>query len=160
MKALADLAIEAAISAGASYADVRLVECRGQSISTKNGEISYINESEDRGVGIRVLCGGAWGFASCGNATAESVKKTASRAVDIASASCRYKEGSVELTEEPPAQEQWKVPFKIDPFGVPLESKIDLLLEVDAIAGKVKGVMTVHASMNFKKKKQLFLRNF
>src|ERR1700684_1881103 len=64
MQELANSAIETAKRRGASYADVRVMDIRHRDISTKNGEVGTLAESESLGIGIRVLVAGAWGFAS------------------------------------------------------------------------------------------------
>ena len=49
---------------GASYADVRLVDRHKQPIMVANGRISNITSSESKGVGVRVMVNGAWGFSA------------------------------------------------------------------------------------------------
>jgi len=57
-------AVDAAVGAGASYADARAVFRRSQSVATKNGNVEAVNDVESEGLGVRVLVGGAWGFAA------------------------------------------------------------------------------------------------
>jgi TldD protein len=66
MKALADAAVDAALGAGASYADARTVSLRRQFVITKNGQVDDLSDGESEGVGVRVLVDGAWGFAGEG----------------------------------------------------------------------------------------------
>ena len=56
-------AVDAAIGAGASYADARGVFRRSQSVATKNGNVEAVSDVESEGIGVRVLVDGAWGFA-------------------------------------------------------------------------------------------------
>src|SRR5688572_29589283 len=60
---LTDL-VEAAVRRGASYADARWVERQQESVNVKDGEVEGIDRASDRGVGLRVLDGGSWGFAA------------------------------------------------------------------------------------------------
>ena len=64
MKVLLKRAIDLALSMGADYADIRYSKFDSESISVKNGQVQGVDYHSDYGVGIRVLCGGAWGFAS------------------------------------------------------------------------------------------------
>jgi len=63
MRGLAEQAVEAALAAGASYADARALTRRSQRVATKNGRVDSLSDDESEGVGVRVLVGGAWGFA-------------------------------------------------------------------------------------------------
>ena len=69
MKVFAQRAIDMARSAGATYADARLVEAREQLISTRNGEVESLVDADSVGMGIRVIFNGAWGFAACHEVT-------------------------------------------------------------------------------------------
>ncbi len=60
---LCALAVDAALGAGASYADARAVVRRSQRVATKNGRVETVNDVESEGIGVRVLVGGAWGSA-------------------------------------------------------------------------------------------------
>src|ERR1700674_5554210 len=64
MKSAARLALDAASLRGVSYADARVVSIRNRSLTTKNGRVGHASESESLGVGVRVIAGGAWGFAA------------------------------------------------------------------------------------------------
>src|SRR5690348_17383076 len=100
MQAWADTAIDTAKRRGASYADVRLMDIRHRDISTKNGEVGTLAESESLGIGIRVVASGAWGFASTDRLTREGVQACAAEAVAIAKASALAKRENVALAPE------------------------------------------------------------
>ena len=56
--------LAAAKAAGATYADVRLQRQRRESVSTREDHVTGVGYEENYGVGIRVIAGGAWGFAA------------------------------------------------------------------------------------------------
>jgi len=58
----ADAAVEAAIAAGATYADARVMHRRFESMSARNGDIEDLTQRETAGIGVRALVGGSWGF--------------------------------------------------------------------------------------------------
>ena len=66
------------------YADARFLDTQNESIETKNGRVEAVSRSDDRGVGVRVLHKGAWGFASTPELSEEALKETADRAVEVA----------------------------------------------------------------------------
>src|SRR5437879_5442274 len=72
---------------GAAYGDVRVMHLRQRDLTTKNGQVGTLSQSESIGLGIRVLANGAWGFASTDRLTREGVAACAALAVSIAKAS-------------------------------------------------------------------------
>jgi predicted Zn-dependent protease len=64
MQEWANLALETARARGASFADARVMDIRQRDLSTKNGQVGNLSESESLGLGIRVMALGCWGFAS------------------------------------------------------------------------------------------------
>ena len=56
--------LDTAAQLGASYADVRVVRRRDESITVKSGRVEGVAMGETDGFGVRVLVDGAWGFAA------------------------------------------------------------------------------------------------
>ncbi len=156
MQELANSAIETAKRRGASYADVRVMDIRHRDISTKNGEVGNLAESESLGIGIRVIAGGAWGFSSTDRLTSEGVQACAAEAVAIAKASALAKRENISLAPEHSHVDTWQNPFLKDPFRIPVEQQIDLLLAADKEMRRVKGVTVAEGSMSFRRIEQLF----
>jgi TldD protein len=156
MQELANWAIETATRRGATYADVRVMDIRHRDISTKNGEVGTLAESESFGIGIRVIAGGAWGFAGTDLLTREGVEACAAEAVAIAKASALAKRENVALAPERAHVDTWQNPFLKDPFRIPVERQMDLLLAADAEMRRVKGVTVAEGSMSFRRIEQLF----
>ena len=63
-KALAAIALDAARSRGASYADVRIGRYLNQFIVTREDKVENLINTESYGVGVRVIANGTWGFAA------------------------------------------------------------------------------------------------
>src|SRR2546427_12628305 len=77
-------ALDTAKLRGASYGDVRVMHTRQRDLTTKNGQVGTLAQSETIGIGIRVVANGAWGFASTDRLTREGVAACATQAVAIA----------------------------------------------------------------------------
>ncbi len=148
---LSTYAIDTAQLRGASYADVRVMHIRQRDLTTKNGQVGTLAQSESIGLGIRVLANGAWGFASTDRLTRESVAACAAQAVSIAKASSLAKRGDVVLAAEDAYIDSWQSPFRKDPFEIPLETQLDLLLSADAAMRDIKGVTLSETGMQFRK---------
>src|ERR1700734_1481770 len=153
----ATLAIETAKRRGATYSDARVMDVRHRDISTKNGEVGNLAESESLGIGIRVIAGGAWGFAPTDRLTRKAVQACAAQAVAITRASALAKLENVSLAPEKAYVDTWQNPFLKDPFKIPVERQIDLLLAADKEMRRVKGVTIAEGMMSFKRIEQLFV---
>ena len=157
MKHIANLAIEKAFAHRASYADARVMDIRHRDISTKNGQVGRCSEGESIGLGIRVIAGGAWGFASTDRLTADGIESCVTEAMAIARASALAKRHDVVMAPEQPFVDTWQNPFIKDPFRIPVETQIAVLLAADAEMRKVKGVTLAEGSMDFRRIEQLFV---
>ncbi len=141
MKDLTARALETARNRGATYADVRIVRREEELITVKNGMVAAISHEVSHGFGVRVIADGAWGFAASSLITAEEVDRVAALAVQIARASAMVPgRQPVQLTPVEPAVARYISPLQKDPFAVPLEEKVALLLQADAEMRRVKGI--------------------
>jgi TldD protein len=126
-------AVEAALAAGASYADARTVSRRTQAVATKNGRVETVRDVESEGIGVRVLVAGAWGFACDRQLTDDGAAGAARRAVAFA----RAAPGNHERTLAPvmPASGTYRTRFERDPVEVPLADKVEHCLRAEAALG-------------------------
>ena len=67
-KRLADIALNAAKSKGATYTDVRIGRYLQQYVFTRETRVQNLVNAESFGVGIRVIANGTWGFSATNNA--------------------------------------------------------------------------------------------
>ena len=137
---VAKQAVEAARAAGADYADARVVTDESESITVRNQEMEGIDRSRSEGIGVRVLVNGYWGFAATARLEPAELDRTAQLAVEIAKAASRLPMERVRLTEVEPAAGTWHSPMREDPFHVPLEEKVALLMEATRRMQTVDGV--------------------
>ncbi len=144
------LALDAATGAGASYADVRVMDRREQSIRTREDRVASISDDETFGIGVRVLVGGAWGFVASGSVTRRDAMAIARRAVEQARANQPASGRSVSLAPvDAYPNGAWSTPIQVDPFSVAIEDKIGLLLEANAEALRVDGARYASSTMRF-----------
>jgi TldD protein len=145
MDDLAHRALDTATQLGASYADVRVVRRREQHASVKAGHVEALSLGETEGIGVRVLVDGAWGFASSGRMDGPAVDDVAALAVRIARASARHARRPVQLDDRPAAVGRYETPVLEDPFEVPIDRTVDLLLASERAMSAVAGVVTAKA---------------
>src|ERR1700722_15310380 len=156
MQDWANWAIDTAKHRGATYADARVMDIRLRDLSTKNGHVGMLAESESLGIGIRVIASGSWGFASTGPPTREGIAACAAEAVAIGKRSALAKRHDVEMVPVNAYQDTWQNPYVKDPFQIPIERQLDLLLAADREMSRVKGVTVAEASMTFRRIEQFF----
>src|SRR5260370_5500292 len=94
---LAIAALDTAKIRGASYADVRVMHLRQRDLTTKNGQVGTLSQSESIGLGIRGLANGAWRFASTDRLTRECVAACTADTVSIAKPSAPAKSSQAGL---------------------------------------------------------------
>ncbi len=134
-KAMADLALNAATAAGASYCDVRIGRYLQQSIQTRETKVRAITNTESTGVGIRVIANGTWGFAATSDLSNAGIVKAAQQAVAIAKANAIAQTEPVRLAPVKGVGEvSWATPIQKNAMAVPIKEKVDLLLGANAAA--------------------------
>ncbi len=134
-KNLADVALNTAKSAGASYADARIGRYLNQFVFTREDKVQNVVNTESFGIGIRVIANGTWGFASTNDVTDAGIKKATLQAVAIAKANAKIQKDPVKLAPVAAYGEvSWKTPIKKDFKEVPVSEKVELLLSANAAA--------------------------
>jgi TldD protein len=150
-------AINAAKMAGASYADARISRIRQNFVVTREQQIVNVVDTDTLGCGVRALVDGCWGFAATRDLSRDAVTGAAREAVAIAKANRVARDRAVQLA---PVQAYpnatWRTPGVTDPFEVPLEQKVDLLLKANAEAMKIANVRFVNSILFFVKQEKLF----
>jgi TldD protein len=155
MDDLARRALDTATQRGASYADVRVVHRSERSAGVKSGLVDGVALAESEGLGVRVLVDGAWGFASSGHMQGPAADETAALAVRIARASARHSRRSVVLSERAVALGHHETPIEEDPFEVPIDGTVAMLLEAERAMAGVAGISMSKADYHaFRERKQ------
>jgi TldD protein len=147
LKTLAELALNTAQARGASYADVRLVRRQTQRVGVRNGAVSDMIEAESIGFGVRVIADGAWGFAASARLQRPEVERVAVEAVEIARASATVNRKPVDIGPPEVHVDTYRTPFEIDPFQVPPEEKLALLMAADQAMRGVSGVRVTQGAI-------------
>ncbi len=127
------MALEEAGKKGASYADIRISEILREVLTVKNGEPEAVNFLQTKGFGVRVVADGAWGFAGSVDINKEEIMRTVEKAVTIARASALLKKKEAVLIREEAREDQYVSSFQKDPFEIPVEEKLDVLIQAGRI---------------------------
>jgi TldD protein len=122
VRELCEEAVSAALAAGASYADARVVLRRAQTVATRNGRVDRLDDTESEGIGVRALVDGAWGFACDRRLSAEGAQAAATKACAFAKAAPGGHSRALATVE--PARGEYRTPVERDPFAISLADKV------------------------------------
>ncbi len=136
-KRMADIALNAAKSKGATYTDVRIGRYLQQFLFTREMKVQNVTNAESYGIGVRVIANGTWGFSATSDVTPDGIAKCAETAVAIAKANAKIQTEPVILAPQKGVGEvSWKTPLTKNAFEIPVKEKIDLLMKVNGEAMK------------------------
>lgn len=136
-KKLATVALNTATAAGATYCDVRIGRYLRQFVITRENKVENVVNTESTGAGIRVIAGGAWGFAASSSLTEDGIAAATRQAVAIAKANSRIQTEPVQLAPTKGVGEvSWATPLKRSAMEVPIKEKVELLMSVNGAALK------------------------
>jgi TldD protein len=153
---ITERALNVAALKGASYADVRVVERRTESVTVKNGRVEAVSLSHTAGFGVRVIVDGSWGFASSAELSVRKAEEVAALAMAIARASARVRARAVALAPAPVVRDTYRTPVQRDPFTVPLEEKIALLLAADERMRRVPRIGVAESTIGIARERKTF----
>ncbi len=154
MRELCEEAVAAALGAGASYADARVVVRRSQVVGTRNQRVERLDDSETQGIGVRVLVNGAWGFACDRRLSAEGANAAAQKACAFAKAAPGGHRRDLAPVE--PGKGEFRTRVERDPFEVALADKVELCLRAERALGH-EDVQVTSASVRAQKEHKVFV---
>ena len=106
-------AVDWAAARGATYADARSVERESETVTVKDGQLEGVDHAGDRGVGVRVIAGGAWGFAASDRATsATGIRALFEEAFRRAEAAASVRRAPVTLAPQVAQRGEYRTPVE------------------------------------------------
>ena len=154
VKELIERALNTAQAHGSGYAEARVVDAVVASLSVKDGHVDAATHRESCGIGVRALVDGAWGFAATAAPTPVGVDRAGSGAVEIARASAAVPGRRADRGPAVTTQGTYRTAVERDPFAVPLDEKIALLLEADRAMRAVPGVTTARGQITWQRERK------
>src|SRR5262249_52586809 len=112
-------------------------------------QVQQVERDQSFGLGVRVLAGGTWGFASSSVVSTDEARQAAWQAIQVAKANAAYQRKQIRVVPAEKATASWKSSFEIDPFERTLNDKVPFLLKLNETAMKVKGVSFVNSQLRF-----------
>ncbi len=165
LEALGAVALDRARALGAGYADIRINRYRTQSVLLRSApdwatgainNVPSVTDDESFGFGVRVLHGGAWGFAASADVDKDTIARMTAEAIGIAKAHAKLRGEPVRLAPVSPAKDTYRTPIIKDPFDVGIAAKIALLQQVSDEVRKVPGIFSVTGFMEQRQEDRFF----
>ena len=144
------------IPSSVDYADVRIVDETTEEIATKDGVVEALTSGDSLGYNVRILKSGVWGFAASNDFSTDGIDITIKKALALVAASTTYKTTNVTLDDLKPIIDSYATPYSEDPFKVPMEEKIALLLRADKAQRVSKKIAISQTSYQAHRQKKYF----
>lgn len=134
MRDLLETAVQKGLEAGAGFCEARFFEERSNSVSIENGVAKILGSGIVRGIGIRVIVDGRWGFASTNMPTLRSVERAFIDAVGAAKSISMQGGEEAKIVDAKPVVDTVIHKVKMNPEDVSPEEKVKRMLEIEKAA--------------------------
>ena len=130
------------------------MEIRDRQVSTKNGKTGHVSSGISMGLAIRVLAVAAGASPPPTNSPAMASKP---RPRWLSKSPRRHprQETRCDLAPEDKYEAEWVSPIKIDPFAIPVDRNVALLLDIDRELRRNPGVTLAEGAMTFERRRQV-----
>ncbi len=134
MRELIEEILGRARARGAHFADIRVTEGEGTSVTVEDGKADRVRSSAPSGAGLRVLVDGAWGFAPTNLVTRDELMRCLDDALAMAKAAAGHVTEPGMVAEVEPVEARVEMKAKIDPRTVPLSDRVQRIFEIEQVA--------------------------
>ena len=149
-KDLAEKALGVFSRLGADFADVRLVELKGLRIEIADGKIKELKFMDEKGLALRCLIAGGWGFTSTSILTLDEIEKSCMQAYKLAKSASEKAKEKLEVKCKPSKSSSELKPLE-PPSNMGVEEKLkicsDMEKEMKKLSDKVKSTSTIYLEL-------------
>ncbi|MEM1515314.1 MAG: TldD/PmbA family protein [Candidatus Bathyarchaeia archaeon] len=128
---LLEFIVKRGLDLGASFCEARYFEERINSITVENGIAKAIFSGILRGVGVRVIVSGSWGFASTNMLTRETLERVLMDAISGAKSMMAHAEEEAKIIAVEPSNDRIFHKVKISPEDIDPKVKVKRILELE-----------------------------
>ncbi|MCK5223796.1 hypothetical protein KAR04_03430, partial [Candidatus Calescamantes bacterium] len=139
------------------FGDVRVTVTDNENIFFERGFLKgAASEIASTSIGVRVLIGGTWGFASTSDLSSASIEKIVKEAVQNARLGARFKNSPIEYKPVDGIVASYHFDPIKDPFKIPLKEKVSYLGEIASKMGKLDGIVHSIVHTHFYKQYKVY----
>ena len=117
-----------------TYGDIKWFNQSFQSLIVKNEQLEQNSFGSNKGLGVKILVDGAYGFSATNILSKESLSNTVKRAFKVAKSSSLAVKRPIKLAEEPVYNDKVSTYLKTDPESIPLQDTVEVLMEASKLA--------------------------
>ena len=147
--------LEKAEGLDASYAGVLYQRRDSEGVEVNNKALKSYNSRSFSGLGVRVVHGGAPGYASTSDMSREGMKTCLEQSVKAARSMASAEDEALRPIEVNAADVG--VSMKVNPFDVPPEEKVSLVLDADEAAWNSDSIRSTRTRLGFTVDERVFL---
>lgn len=126
---ITERAINFALKFGAEYADARVEKISRTNLLLVNERFEQASTGIDQGIGIRVLCKGAWGFTSTNSFRDSDIENAANKAVKMAKATSKGLKEKAVLSQVKTVKDHITTEVRQPLADVKLDQKMRLIID-------------------------------
>lgn len=134
---------------GIGFTEARWSSYHDQFIAARDQIVTTMSDNVSSGMNVRVFHKGAWGFAASAVRNEKEAARLVRKARKVAEAGASISKAFLELTPIDPHIAVWESEGNIDPFSIPLQEKLDLLLQINGIVSDVPMIREASSFMRF-----------
>lgn len=131
---LLESVVQKGLEAGVSFCEARFFEERNNTISIENGVARTLGSGIVKGVGVRVIVGKKWGFASTNVPIRRSVERALDDAIGGSKSIATWNGEEAMITDVKPTIGIADHKVKTNPEDVSSEEKVKAMLEIEKVA--------------------------
>jgi len=131
------------------FVDIRLQKGSGILVTIQNGRPDQINYEVEKGVGIRALIDGGWGFVSNVGFDLIKIEVSLQKAIKLATATAKKTKEKGVMPEDFAVEGKHTVKYKINPRNISIEEKYKIVEEYEKVTREYSDrIVSTSASMN------------
>jgi TldD protein len=127
---VAEKAVKLALNLGAEYADARVDRINSTIVRLVHDTFDQASSGITRGIGVRVLFKGAWGFAATASLTSEGVEKAVERSIKAAKAAAAHLREKATVRYLTAVEEHVRLPVRQNLEAVGIDRKMEIALKL------------------------------
>ncbi|NHJ47896.1 MAG: TldD/PmbA family protein [Asgard group archaeon] len=142
------------------FIDIRLQKGSGILATIQNGRPEQINYEIEKGVGVRALIDGGWGFVSLVGFDLEKIKNAVQKTIKIARATAKKTTEKGVMPEDYVFVGKHKAEFRKDPRDVSIEEKYSIVEEYEKVTREYSDrIVSTNASLKEWYQHELIVNN-
>lgn len=155
---IAEKGLDVLLNFSVDFADLRVVELKGLRIEVADGKLKELRFINEKGLAVRCLISGRWGFTSTSILTSMEIEKACKRAYGLAKSASKESRESFKPSCKPIKSSSIMTPI-IDPSSIDVEEKLKLCSEIERVMRDASSNIKSTSSTYFELEESVYVVN-